>query len=247
MVRVGCCGWAQAQHRYVAVLDAVEVQQTFYQPPRPETLQRWRQAAPAHFAFSVKCFQIVTHERTSPTYRRLRRPLPAGAVVGHLRDSPWVRAAWEETVNCARILRAHWILVQTPPSFTPEPEHQRALERFASVASSAGIRIAFEPRGGAWQRVDLDHLCSALGWWWVCDPLAATTARLPAGDIAYFRLHGPQSREPRYGDAELLALRSMTARYAESWVFFNHRAMWDDACRFRALLAGEAAPRSRGR
>jgi uncharacterized protein YecE (DUF72 family) len=36
-VLVGCCGFPEAQARYVAEFRAVEVQQTFYDPPRPRS------------------------------------------------------------------------------------------------------------------------------------------------------------------------------------------------------------------
>ncbi len=236
MVRVGCCGWAAAQRRYFAALDALEVQQTFYQPPALSTLRRWRQAAPPQFEFTVKCFQVVTHERKSPTYRRLRRSLPEDAQVGHLRDTPWVRAAWQETALCAQALRARVILVQMPPSFTPTPAHLEQVEEFARWSRTPGVQIAFEPRGEGWAQVDLSVLCSRLGWWCVYDPLASAPPRAAGQEIAYFRLHGLTGYRYRYTHADLDRLRSIVAGFREAWVFFNNVSMWDDARRFRACL-----------
>ena len=71
MVKVGCCGFGMARARYAALFPVVEVQQTFYQPPRVATAARWRAAAPPPFVFSVKAWQLITHEPASPTYRRL--------------------------------------------------------------------------------------------------------------------------------------------------------------------------------
>ena len=40
MLRVGCCGFAKAQGKYFATFDALEVQKTFYQPPKEENRER---------------------------------------------------------------------------------------------------------------------------------------------------------------------------------------------------------------
>lgn len=74
-VKIGCCGFPVARRRYWEGLAAVEIQRTFYQPPRLETARRWRQGAPVDFEFTLKAWQLITHEASSPTYRRLRRPL----------------------------------------------------------------------------------------------------------------------------------------------------------------------------
>jgi uncharacterized protein YecE (DUF72 family) len=38
-------------------LQVVEVQQTFYQPPRVATLEKWRLDAPANFEFTLEAWQ----------------------------------------------------------------------------------------------------------------------------------------------------------------------------------------------
>ena len=94
-VAVGCSGFNTARAVYFQTLSAVEVQQTFYQPPRVPTLARWREEAPADFAFAVKAWQLVTHTPSSPTYRRFRRPLTDAerADAGSFRDTDLVAAA----------------------------------------------------------------------------------------------------------------------------------------------------------
>ena len=49
MIHVGCCGWCAARARYFREFEVIEVQQTFYEPPRLATLACWRQQAPAGF------------------------------------------------------------------------------------------------------------------------------------------------------------------------------------------------------
>jgi uncharacterized protein YecE (DUF72 family) len=82
-IRVGCCGFALAQPRYFRTFRLLEVRQTFYQPPRLATLQRWRQQAPPGFEFTLKAWQLITHEPTSPTFNSSVQHGP-----GHRRIGP---------------------------------------------------------------------------------------------------------------------------------------------------------------
>src|SRR4051794_35225249 len=123
-VRVGLCGFTMALADYVREFPVVEVQQTFYQPPADATLLRWRRQAPPGFEFTLKAWQLITHEASSPTYRRLRRPLDADErrECGSFRTTPVVLEAWSRTLQCARLLRATAVLMQCPRSFRPTSE-----------------------------------------------------------------------------------------------------------------------------
>jgi len=74
-LRVGCCGFPLSLRRYAEDFAVVEVQQTFYQPPALHTIEKWRGAVPGGFEFTLKAWQLITHEASSPTYRRLREQL----------------------------------------------------------------------------------------------------------------------------------------------------------------------------
>src|ERR687894_2596375 len=117
-VRIGLCGFTMAFADYVREFRVVEVQQTFYEPPRDATLLRWRRQAPLRFEFTLKAWQLVTHEASSPTYRRLRRPVSAEERrgCGSFRTTPIVLGAWSRTLECARLLRASAVLLQCPRS-----------------------------------------------------------------------------------------------------------------------------------
>src|SRR5690349_10468566 len=75
-VRIGTAGWSipkpHAGHfptagshleRYGAVLDAVEINSSFYRPHRPATYERWAASVPEDFRFAVKVPKAITHER----------------------------------------------------------------------------------------------------------------------------------------------------------------------------------------
>jgi uncharacterized protein YecE (DUF72 family) len=84
-VRVGLCGWTVAQSSYVRRFPVVEVEHTFYEPPADAVLRRWRTQVPVGIEFTIKAWQVVTHESSSPTYRRLKQPLLDSARGGRLR------------------------------------------------------------------------------------------------------------------------------------------------------------------
>src|ERR671916_2930313 len=95
-VRVGLCGASMALTTYAQRFRVLEVQQTFYEPPREATLRRWRASVPPAFEFTVKAWQLITHEATSSTYRRLRTPLSAEerTQVGGFPGAPVFSRGW---------------------------------------------------------------------------------------------------------------------------------------------------------
>src|SRR6478672_11270659 len=102
-LRLGLCGWNGSQRAYFAGFDCIEIQSTFYDPPTLTVARKWRAAAPPGFQFCIKAWQLITHTATSPTYRRLRTPMPAGDrdAVGSFRQTDQVWAAWQRTLAMA--------------------------------------------------------------------------------------------------------------------------------------------------
>ena len=129
---IGTSGFGIAQADYFRAFSCVEIQHTFYQPPKLSTLERWRAAAPPDFEFVIKAWQLITHDSRSPTYRRLKKELSPqekeGA--GYFRDTAIVREAWEVTLASAKALNASTILFQCPASFRQSEENISSLEKF---------------------------------------------------------------------------------------------------------------------
>ena len=237
-VRIGLCGFTMAFEDYVREYRLVEVQQTFYEPPRDGTMRRWRTLAPTEFEFTIKAWQLITHDASSPTYRRLRSPLADAdrAEVGAFRTSPIVLRAWQRTLDCAAILRASAILLQCPASFRPTEENvERLRSFFGSVVRPSGVRILWEPRG-AWPGDLVAGLCRDLGLVDVVDPFVATTV---TPEQTYFRLHGITGARHVYTDSELQRLADMlpAGEGTPAYVLFNNLPRIEDARRFRAILA----------
>jgi len=233
-IKVGCCGFRMAQAEYAARFPVVEVQQTFYQPPQVKTLERWRADAPADFEFTLKAWQLITHEARSPTYRRLKRELTedekAGA--GSFRPTAIVREAWDVTLACAEALQAARVLFQCPSSFTPTQEHVRDLRRFFErIERPRKLVCLWEPRGN-WPEELVRDLCVELDLTHVVDPFAARTL---TPERCYYRLHGRSGWRYKYEEDELAELVSMLPTRGVSYVLFNNVRMLDDAARFQEL------------
>ena len=171
-VKVGCCGFRLAMRQYFGEFPVVEVQQTFYQPPQPVTLERWRSEAPTRFEFTLKAWMLITHESRSPTYRRLKRALTEQErqECGAFRPSEIVREAWETTLAAARALGAKRVLFQCPASFRPNDENVENLRIFfTGLAAETGLRYLWEPRG-EWPEGLVRAICKDLDLVHVVDP-----------------------------------------------------------------------------
>lgn len=131
-IKVGCCGFPIGLSRYAQSFSVVEVQQTFYQPPALSTLERCRKKVPGSFEFTLKAWQLITHESKSSTYRRLRKRLDDAlrAEAGAFQPTAVVTMAWQRTLECARLLGSRWIVFQCPARFAPTPENKQSLRRF---------------------------------------------------------------------------------------------------------------------
>lgn len=233
-VRLGLCGFTMAFEDYVREFPLVEVQQTFYEPPRDGTMRRWRAEAPPGFEFTLKAWQLVTHEASSPTYRRLRRPLTdeERRDAGAFRVTPIVREAWRRTLDCVALLRATAVLLQCPSSFRPTDENVAAMRAFfGEMERPDGVRMLWEPRG-AWPAEVVRELCHDLGLVHVVDPFVSETL---TPEQTYFRLHGISGARHVYSDEELDRLAAMLpsgAVDAPAYVLFNNLPRVGDARRF---------------
>jgi uncharacterized protein YecE (DUF72 family) len=236
-VKVGLCGAGTALTSYAQRFRVLEVQQTFYEPPREATLRRWRAGVPPAFEFTMKAWQLITHEAKSPTYRRLRTPLSAEerGQVGAFRWTPVVARAWETTLECAAILQATAILLQCPASFRPtEPAVAQLREFMSRAPRPSGVRLVWEPRG-PWPDEVVRELCEELDLTHAADPFL----RPSLTPTAYYRLHGITGARHVYTDAELTRLAE-TVNAGPAYVMFNNLPRAADAWRFSQLVRRDA-------
>lgn len=237
VIWAGTCGFGRRQTDVLGSLDAVEIQETFYRPVSVRRAARWRALAPPEFRFTVKASQFITHEASSPTYRRSGRTIPLAETAGYgsFQATRQVREGWEATRLVAEALAAPVIVFQTPASFGPTDEHRTALFRFfESVHTESAIGIELR---GPWAAHIVERICDELGLVHVVDPFDQEPATY---GLAYFRMDGsppgPTTYRYTFSDADLHRLKSTCKEYDDAYVMFNNVSMHSDAIRFRDLV-----------
>jgi len=234
---IGCCGWAGSQPQYFSQFPVIEIQSTFYDPPDAKVALRWRATAPPGFEFCIKAWQLITHSSSSPTWRRLRKPIAAerSPHFGSFQDTEEVWQAWIKTLEIARTLRVAILLFQCPASFRATAPNIENLSRFFQKIGPQPFRLAWEPRG-PWPVEIVRTLCTQHGLMHCVDPLMSVPSRENA---AYWRLHGKGTYSYRYTDQDLLNLKRMLTlapTEPQAHILFNNITMKEDANRFRLLL-----------
>ncbi len=246
---VGCCGFAipGGMKSYYREFETVEIQSTFYNVPRVETIEKWRVEAPPRFEFVPKAFQGITHPSSSPTWRRFRGKLQKvggnGERYGYFRQTEEVASCWKTMMEICSRLRAEAILIQTPPSFGCSQANILNMESFLTTVKTRNVIICWEPRGEWNENPDkIKQACSKLDLVHVVDIMRRKP--VSESEISYIRLHGLNPKEfdydYKYSDTELLSLRSKLLNLEEgsrkTYVFFNNTNMANDAKKFRAML-----------
>ncbi len=232
-VKIGTCGFRRNKYEYAEILRCVEIQHTFYQPPQIKTLENWRAEMPADFEFTLKAWQLITHESTSPTYKRLKKKLDEKelAETGFFKPTDIVNEGLETTLACADALGARTVLFQCPAKFTQTKENIANLRKFFKKADRGQKNFAWEPRG-PWDDKVVKKICDDLDLWHCVDPFVRPTV---TPDRCYYRLHGIGGWRYRYEDGELEELVSLLPEENRSYVFFNNNVMTDDAMRFELI------------
>ena len=234
-MKVGTCGFGVAKEAYAQAFSCVEIQHTFYQPPQIKTLERWRREMPANFEFTLKAWQLITHDAKSPTYRRLKRKLSETErqEAGYFRTTDIVSEAWKTTLASAKALKAKTILFQCPASFGPTEENIANMEKFFSAIERHDLNLCWEPRGD-WDSAVVKSICTKLGLGHVVDPFVAKTT---TPNHCYFRLHGRNGWRYQYETGELEEFASALPKRKAGYVFFNNSNMIEDAVKFCRVLS----------
>jgi uncharacterized protein YecE (DUF72 family) len=132
---------------YAEVFDTVELDTTFYHPPRPAIARSWEKRVPANFRFAAKVPRAITHD---------------AGLVGC--DAEF--AAFVAALDPLGEKRGP-LLVQLPAGFQRHAETERALSEFLAAAPS-GVKVAVEFRDVSWHGAETyDRLRThgaALAW-----------------------------------------------------------------------------------
>ncbi|HYG74876.1 MAG TPA: DUF72 domain-containing protein [Planctomycetota bacterium] len=237
-LRIGCAGWSvprdcaerfacQGSHleRFSRVLNAVEINSTFYSMHEPGTFERWVETTPAAFRFSVKLSQTITHELKLKRARGELKKFLLGIQPLRKKLGP--------------------LLIQLPPSLIFSP---RLAESFFKLVRElhAGTAVC-EPRHESWFSPEAGtllfrhHIARV-----AADPALNAIAAEPGGwpGLVYFRLHGsPRRFYSSYTDSFIAALAERIAeaeKRAQVWCIFDNTASGaaaGDALRLHDRLA----------
>jgi len=250
-IRIGCSGWQYAHWRggfypaelptsrwfghYALTFDTVEINNSFYRLPPPETFAKWREQAPPHFLYAVKASRFLTH------MKKLKDP-----------HDPLERF-FDNAAHLAPCLGP--VLYQLPPRFPLNLERfeifLRAIAPAAQAAglqaspSAGGILNVVEFRDPSWydervyellRRYDVS-LC-------LHDMQGSASGRLVVGPFVYVRFHfGTTKYGGRYPDERLDEWAEwLSARAAEGlriFAYFNNDTGGHaprDAVRLRARI-----------
>lgn len=214
---LGCAGWSlprshadrfpgEGTHlaRYSQVLDAVEINSSFYRPHRPATYARWAQSVSAEFRFSVKIPKQITH---------LARLNDCAALLDEFLD------------QCTALgTRLGCLLVQLPPSLHYQPQVAEGF--FTALRERYSGAIALEPRHASWlqaQPLLIEQRIARVA----ADPSPIAAGDAPGGwdGFEYWRLHGsPRIYYSAYGQEYLQRLIERLPTDRPVWVIFDNTA-----------------------
>ncbi len=213
--------------RYASVFDTVEMNATFYRLPTPDSVERWRDTAPAGFVFAVKGSRYLTH---------MKRLLDA---------DEGLRRFYEPIARFGPKLGP--VLWQLPPRVKPDPER---LDRY--LARLPRGRHAFEFRDPAWYTEEICAVLDGHGAAFCEHDLVPRAPPRLTGRFRYVRFHGTTGRYGgRYGAAALAPhardYLGSAARGEDVYVYFNNDLGGHavrDALDLLALVGEERPPLS---
>jgi uncharacterized protein YecE (DUF72 family) len=219
-IRIGCSGWVYAHWRglfypqklaarnwfqfYADHFDTVEINNSFYRLPSPETFDTWRAQAPAGFCYAVKANRFLTQAKK-------------------LKDC-------EEPLERMMIPFRHLepklgpVLYQLPPRFRLNLDR---LERFLELLPT-DVTNVFEFRDTSWLVEDVYTLLDRHeASFCAHDMIGLETPRIATGRAAYVRFHGGQGKYwGRYPDGRLLEWAKWMIEQARQgrtvWAYFNN-------------------------
>jgi len=230
MIKVGCCGFPTSMKKYFENFSLVELNSTFYQYPRMETVERWREKATENFEFTVKAHQDISHK-------------------AKMKVEEASLQAFERMKQICKVLNSKIMLIQTPASL--KTDKFADAEKYLNKVNRENLLLVWETRGPAWEtteaRKELEQALETLDVTHVTDPFRI----LPAytGEIAYFRLHGLGERMYyyQYSNMELQRLKELIAPYKKEgkgvYILFNNLSMLEDGVRFMEYLAKGTFPK----
>jgi uncharacterized protein YecE (DUF72 family) len=217
---VGTGGWAYfnipnkpALQAYSGIFSFVEVNNTFYQYPPTEIVEKWRRVVPKSFTFSLRCHQDLTHK------------------IG-LKPADEAYEVFYKMKTYASVLQTPYLVLETPASYAVDDD----AKDFLSSLNLSGVRLVWEYRGkispgliGLMRDFNIIHSVDL-----------SRQAPCFNSDVTYSRLFGKgQLNIYQFTDSELMEIQQNAEETGSSKVFlaFHGLRMNTDALRFQQHLA----------
>jgi len=202
---------------YATQFDSVEINNTFYRIPKPETLKKWADKTPENFLFSVKANKTITH---------IKKMSDAEDLIADFMKI--IEEGLGEKLGC--------ILYQMPPSY-----------HFSAERLNDILQLSFDPRNvvefrhiswwedkvfEAFRKHKINFCC-------VSYP-NLPDENIVTGKLLYRRMHGvPELFKSSYSEKELIELSENLKTEKEGFVFFNNtmfEAGYSNALQLKQLL-----------
>ncbi len=195
--------------------STVEINSTFYHPPRGTSVKRWYELAPSDFTFAIKLNRYLTHtKRLLPDEDFSQALNDFYALLKHLKEKLGI------------------ILVQLPPSMQVNYDRIINLANLTQQAEETyGIAfpLAIEFRHKSWFMPDTFKLLHNFN---IAHVINDSPGRWPAstdvvGKVAYIRFHGNKRLyRSSYSDEELEQwakfIKNECARCEKVFIYFNN-------------------------
>lgn len=168
---------------YAEVFDTVELDTTFYHPPKPSIVRSWARHTPTTFRFAAKVPQAITHTAHLQSMSEQMQEFAAALEPLEERLGP--------------------LLVQMPAEFERDEGTVGVLDRFLAAAP-APVRLAVEFRHRSWHQARIYELLrrrrAALAWteWRDLPRVAEVTT-----DFLYLRWMGHREAIERYDRVQI--------------------------------------------
>jgi uncharacterized protein YecE (DUF72 family) len=193
---------------YATKFGTVELNNTFYRLPSPETFAHWATTAPVGFTFAAKASRFITH------IKRLRDPEES------------VRLFLSRLSPLGK--KRGPILFQLPPQMKADRERLNGLHR--SIGRRKGLRVVLEFRHESWLTDEIYDLVAEAGWTICLADAPKFKRETPVlGLFCYIRRHGATAVYAScYSDEQLSSdakfITNLAKKGKDVYIYFNNDA-----------------------
>jgi len=217
---------------YASQFPLVEVDSTYYYPPRRDVVQLWTHRTPSEFTFDIKAFSLLTqHPTRAKALPEELRPEGKERVYPKDLDADAREAVWSMFLDALDPLQRSGklgaLLFQFPPWFTIRRSNKDYLVECAERAKPRRISVEF--RHQSWmteenrdetleflRRHDLAYVCVDMpqGFRSSIPPVVAATSP----ELGLARFHGRNKEEWESGSVQRRFRYLYSERELEDWV-----------------------------